>query len=81
MKAKDFLDMIRATPQMYASNKEAYVAQVVTALIMEDVTLAIGEFYGKHLCQYGSLLLTADDPVDDEWAHGVVDEALKLFKE
>lgn len=81
MKAKDFLGMLRATPQMFASNKEAFVAQVVTSLIMEDIGIGFGEFYAKHLNQYGSMLLSCDDPFDDEWAHVVVDEALAFIKE
>lgn len=88
MKAKDYLEQLRKTPRMFASNKESFCAQVLTALIMDDVEFNMtgpgssgGNFYAKHIGHQGSAIIGCNDPFDDEWAHSVVDDALSFIKE
>lgn len=87
MKAKDYLGKLRRAPRMFASNKESFCAQVLTALIMDDVEFEVpgdgnsgGNFYAKHIGHQGCAIIGCNDPFDDEWAHAVVDDALSFIK-
>lgn len=86
MKAKDYLAKLRQAPGMFASNKESFCAQVITALIMDDIEFKIpgpgsdvGNFYAKHIGRQGSAIIGCNDPFDDEWAHAVIDDALSFI--
>lgn len=86
MKAREFLLQIRRTPGMYAANKEAFCAMIVTALQMDDIEFMIpghgsntGNFYAKHIGRKGSAIVGCNDSFDDVWAHAVVDDALSLL--
>lgn len=86
MRAIEFLIDLRKRPTMYASNKEAFCAAVITALAMEDVRVDTpghgnpeGNFYAKHIGHYGSSIVGCNDPFDIEWAHTVIDDAISYL--
>lgn len=86
MKAQEFLQKMRYAPGMYASNKESFCAQVVTALIMDDINFhcpgygnSVGNFYAKHIGHYGNSIVGCNDSFDDDWAHSVIDDALSFI--
>lgn len=88
MTAKEYLNMMRRAPKMKASSKEAFCAQVITALIMDDIKFEVpghgsnsGNFYAKHIGHQGSAIVGCNDPFDDKWAHAVIDDALSFIKE
>lgn len=86
MKAKEYLENMRKAPLMFASNKEAFCAQIVTSLIMDDVTIncpgpgsSSGNFYAKHIGHYGAAIIGCNDSFDEEWAFNVIDDALSFI--
>jgi len=76
---KKILNRLRLTPRMCASVKEAYVVQVTTVLTMLQVDYDLQNFCAKHLETDGCAYKNCLEPVDDEWAHAVIDAALKLI--
>ena len=79
-KAKEILLNTRRAPGMYALTRESFLNRVCTVLEMLDVDNWPQDFYTKHLGTYGSRYLTASDPVDDNWAHLVIDDALSIIE-
>jgi hypothetical protein len=67
---------------MYASIKESFVFSIaiLLELVLEVDNEIIRGFIGRHLGRYGSILKTAGDPVDNEWGHAVVDDALSMIE-
>jgi hypothetical protein len=87
MKAIEFLEKLRRTPGMWASNKEAFCVSVLTALIMDDIAFKVaglgnssGNFLKRHIGYHGAAISGSNDPFSDEWAHAVVDDALRLIE-
>ena len=77
--ALGLLSTIRHRPQMFASMREAFVAQVWAVVFMVGVDADMQDFYKKALGRQGSAVLGLDAEVGTEWARGVIDEAVALL--
>ncbi len=79
--ARTLLKSMGKAPQMYASVREAYIAQVVTVLLLVYPSFDAVGFYKTHLgtegCAYKGIL----DPVTTEWADKVITAANFLIPE
>ena len=76
---KEILNRLRLTPRMCASVRESYVAQVAIVLAMLQIQVDDQDLFYKYLGPVGGTLTTCLEPVDTEWAHAVIDNALKLI--
>jgi len=79
-RAKKFLERVRETPGMFASNKEAFCATVHTAIYVDGYDVSGGDFYTKHLGARGAAFANVSEPFDNAWAHAVVDDALSYYE-
>lgn len=61
---------------MFASNREAMMCHITSVVYVIVDGFDVQEFWKKHLGTYGSTYLTIDEPVDDEWARSVIDDAI-----
>jgi hypothetical protein len=79
IRARMILEHTKRAPCMVASCREALMAHVcgVTSVVSEGFNTY--EFYGKHIKVRGSAYVDMLDPVDDDWARGVIDDALTHF--
>jgi hypothetical protein len=80
-KAREVLDVTRKTPRMFASSRESMLNRVATVMEMIEVDFVPTDFYVKHLGAQGSSYKSWDDPVDDDWARVVIDDALGMISE
>jgi|SRR5271168_3164830 len=82
MKARSVLEQMRRVPKMFASNKEAFCATVVTAFWMEEVKgFHGGKFYKRHMNGPGNTIVGCNDPFNDKWARAVIDDAMSILKD
>lgn len=78
-RAISFLEATKRAPRMYATTREAmmcHITAVVYVLVDELDTI---EFWKKHLGFKGNTYLNTQAPVDDDWARGVVEDALRII--
>jgi hypothetical protein len=80
-KGKQVLSITRKAPGMFAGSKESYVNRVATVLEMLSVNFNVHDFYAKHLGTYGNTYKDADNHVDEQWGHSVVDDALQMIND
>lgn len=77
-KARSYLEATRRAPRMFATTREAMMCHI-TSVVYILADLDVQEFWKKHLGTYGNTYKTIDEPVDDDWARGVIDDALKII--
>lgn len=80
-RAKEILAITRKAPGMFAYYRESLLSRVATVLEMAEVDFVATKFYGKHAGTYGNTYKTLHDTFDDNWAHQVIDDALKMIEE
>jgi len=76
-RASVLLKAIAKTPRMYASCQEAFISHVCGILIMYRIDYPVNKFYEWHLQTNGPMWINLLEPVDDEWAKLVIDNALE----
>ena len=79
-RAEELLLRTRKTPRMFASTREAMMSRVTSILEMTNLILDYSYFYEVHLGTRGAAYLTMTEPVTDEWAYNVIDDALVKLK-
>lgn len=79
IRAQELLGFTRLTPRMYAVRREAFLAHVCGVVHVVIPTFSPYVFYQKHLGMQGGSYVTHDELVEDDWARGVIDDALALF--
>ena len=80
-RAKSYLTATHRAPRMYATTRESmmcHITSVVYVLIDDFDTI---EFWKKHLGTYGNTYVGTQDPVTDDWARSVIDDALRIIGE
>jgi len=75
-RAKHLLDGARKAPAAFASTREAFMTMITAILQMADVNFVVHWFWKKHLEAVGNVFATTSNPVTDDWAHTVIDDAL-----
>lgn len=75
--ARKYLHSLGRTPSMWASTKEAYLAQVtaILAMALPNFEESLG-FFGEHAEKEGNAYINLEKPVDQEWADKVIKAAL-----
>jgi hypothetical protein len=79
-KAEELLLRTRKTPKMFAATREAMMSRVTSILEMSDIMMDYSYFYEVHLGTQGAAYATITEPVTDDWAHTVIDDALIKLK-
>jgi hypothetical protein len=80
-RARELLAHTRATPRMWASTKESYLnrVQAIVQMAVPSKDFNLRDFFARHVGTRGPVYIGTADPVDDAWAHQVVDEALTII--
>ncbi len=69
-----------ACPKMYATSRESFMNRVSTCLEIADLNFSSSKFWEKHLGVIGSSYVNPNEPMTDEWARFVIDDALEILK-
>ena len=77
-KARSYLEATKRAPRMFASTREAMMCHI-TSVVYVVADLDCQQFWKKHLGTFGISYVNHDGPVDDDWARGVIDDALRII--
>lgn len=78
-RAFNLLLVVRRTPRMFASTREALLAYVAGVCEVAGDSFDARAFYAKHGGMRGSVMAGLAEPLDDEWAQQVLAAAINEF--
>lgn len=78
-RATSYLMATYRAPRMFASTREAMMCHVASVVYVLVDGFDTQEFWQRHLGACGNTYKTINDPVDDDWARGVIVDALKII--
>lgn len=80
-RAKSYLEATRRAPRMFATTREAMMCHVTSVVCVLVDDFNVQGFWAKHLGTYGNTYVGILDVPEDDWAKGVIDDALKIIGE
>ncbi len=78
-RARNYLILTRGAPGLFASNREAMMCHVTTAVYILVEDFKVIEFWKKHLGTKGCEYKTLGDPMTTEWVNALIDDALSIL--
>lgn len=79
-RAMEVLAQWRKTPQMYATDYEAWITMVWAVIRFVNAQHNAKDFNQRHLGTYGNTFLNLDKKLDTDWACKVIDDAIFIIK-
>ena len=81
MRAKGLLEATHRAPRMFASIREAMMCHVTAIVDVIIEGFDCQRFWERHLGTYGNTYRDISEPVNDQWARSVIDDALRIIEE
>ena len=78
-RARSYLKATHRAPRMFATTREAMMCHITSVVYILIDDFNVIDFWRRHLGTRGSAYLGTQDPVTDDWARSVIDDALKLL--